>query len=54
MQVLSEDELQRTIKAVAGKVKNRTMVLKLKDYIELVEWAVFRSMQKQHTSHPCD
>ncbi len=31
-------ELNRTIKAIAGKVKNRTMVLKLSDYIELVEW----------------
>jgi putative transposase len=38
LQVLSEEELQSSIKAVAGKVKNRTMVLKLKDYIELVEW----------------
>jgi len=35
---LSEAELNRTIKAIAGKVKNRTMVLKLKDYIALVEW----------------
>ncbi len=35
---LSPEELNQTIKAVAGQVKNRTMVLKLKDYIELVEW----------------
>ena len=26
------------MRAIAGNVKNRTMVLKLKDYIELVEW----------------
>ncbi len=35
---LSEEELDCAIKSLAGKVKNRTMVLKLKDYIELVEW----------------
>jgi len=36
---LSPDELNQTMKAIAGQVKNRTMVLKLKDYVELVEWA---------------
>ncbi len=35
---LSPDKLNQTIKAIAGHVKNRTIVLKLKDYIELVEW----------------
>ncbi len=35
---LSESELQGAIKAIAGNVKNRTMTLKLNDYIELVEW----------------
>jgi putative transposase len=35
---LSETEINTTIKSLAGKVKNRTMTLKLKDYIELVEW----------------
>ena len=40
---LTEKELQNTVRAIAGNVKNRTMVLKLKDYIELVEWTVFRS-----------
>ncbi|PCI69199.1 MAG: transposase [Gammaproteobacteria bacterium] len=34
----TEDELQSTLKAIVGNVKNRTMVLPLKDYIELVEW----------------
>ena len=38
LNLLSQEELDQTIKAVAGQVKNRTMVLKLKDYIELVEW----------------
>ena len=38
LKTLSPDELNQTIKAIAGKVKNSTMVLKLKDYIELVEW----------------
>ena len=35
---LTETALQNTVRAIAGNVKNRTMVLKLKDYIELVEW----------------
>ena len=34
----TNDELKRTLKSIAGKVKNRTMVMPLKDYIELVEW----------------
>jgi hypothetical protein len=34
----TEDELKITLKSIAGKVKNRTMTLPLKDYIELVEW----------------
>jgi len=35
---LTEEALNSTIQSLAGKVKNRTMVLKLRDYIELVEW----------------
>ena len=38
LELLTPEELNQSMKAVAGKVKNRTMVLKLKDYIELVEW----------------
>jgi len=38
LETLTTEELNQTMKAIAGKVKNRTMVLKLKDYIELVEW----------------
>ncbi|PHS20559.1 MAG: hypothetical protein COA86_01015 [Kangiella sp.] len=34
----TEDELKGTLKSLAGKVKNRTMILPLKDYIELLEW----------------
>ncbi len=34
----TDDELRGTLKSIAGKVKNRTMVLRLEDYIELVEW----------------
>jgi len=34
----TDQELNGTLKAIAGKVKNRTMVLPLKDYIQLVEW----------------
>jgi len=39
----TEDELKGTLKAIAGKVKNRTMVLPLKDYIQLVKWTIFCS-----------
>ncbi len=48
------NQINLTIKAIAGQVKNRTMVLKLRDYIELVEWTVFCVLQKLHTSHPCE
>jgi hypothetical protein len=34
----AEDVLKSTLKAITGNVKNRTMVLPLEDYIELVEW----------------
>jgi len=36
---LTEEELKQSVKSLAGEVKNRTMVLNLKDYIELVEWS---------------
>jgi hypothetical protein len=38
LKTITEDELKNTLKTIAGKVKNRTMVIRLKDYIELVEW----------------
>ncbi len=38
MQSRTEDELNGVLKAIAGKIKNRTMILPLKDYIQLVEW----------------
>lgn len=38
LSVLTPEQLNQTITAIAGKVKNRTMVLKLSDYVELVEW----------------
>lgn len=38
LKTLTEDELDSSLKAIAGQVKNRTMVLPLRDYIELVEW----------------
>jgi putative transposase len=38
IKTLSQNDLDGTLKAIAGKVKNRTIVLPLKDYIELVEW----------------
>jgi REP element-mobilizing transposase RayT len=38
LESLTEEELNGTLKSIAGKVKNRTMVLPLQDYIELVEW----------------
>ncbi len=38
LNTLIESELNATLKSIAGNVKNRTMVLPLKDYIDLVEW----------------
>lgn len=38
LSTISDEALQSTVQSIAGQVKNRTMVLKLKDYIELVEW----------------
>lgn len=38
LDTLTAEGLEQTIKTIAGKVKNRTMVLKLKNYIVLVEW----------------
>jgi len=35
---LSDDELNQSVKAIAGNVKNRTMVIQLKDYVDLIEW----------------
>ncbi|MDQ7048674.1 MAG: hypothetical protein Q9M92_03725 [Enterobacterales bacterium] len=36
---MTEEQLNQAVKSLSGEIKNRTMVLKLKDYIELVEWA---------------
>jgi REP element-mobilizing transposase RayT len=38
LETRTDDELKRTLKSIAGKVKNRTMILPLQDYIKLVEW----------------
>ena len=38
LKTLTEKELRGTVKAIAGNIRNRTMTLRLKDYIELVEW----------------
>jgi putative transposase len=38
LETTNPQQLQLTIKAIAGEVKNRTLNLKLKDYINLVEW----------------
>jgi putative transposase len=35
---LKPQQLKATVKSIAGEVKNRTMTLKLEDYISLVEW----------------
>jgi len=35
---LTEEQLKQSVKSLAGEVQNRTMVINLKDYIELVEW----------------
>ncbi|TQV72779.1 hypothetical protein FLL45_15020 [Aliikangiella marina] len=35
---INEEVLQQTIKSIAGKIRERTMTLSLKRYIELVEW----------------
>ncbi|MDQ7049263.1 MAG: hypothetical protein Q9M92_06860 [Enterobacterales bacterium] len=36
---MTEDQLNQAVKSLSGEIKNRSMVLKLKDYIELVEWS---------------
>jgi len=38
LESLSPEKLEQTMTAIAGKVKNKTMVIKLRDYVELVEW----------------
>ena len=50
---MTDEQLIEAITAVAGKVRQRTMTMPLKDYIELVEWVVFCVLQKLHTLHPC-
>jgi putative transposase len=50
---MTDEQLNEAITAVAGKVRQRTMTMPLKDYIELVEWVVFCVLQKLHTLHPC-
>jgi len=41
-----------TIAAIAGQVKSRTMVLKLKDYIDLVEWTANSIVSKNKAPLP--
>ena len=36
---MNEEDLNNAISAIAGSVRERTMTIPLKDYIELVEWA---------------
>ncbi|MDQ7048351.1 MAG: hypothetical protein Q9M92_01960 [Enterobacterales bacterium] len=36
---MTEEQLNQAVKSLSGEIKNRSMVLKLKDYIELVEWS---------------
>ncbi len=36
---MTQEALTQSVKAISGEIKNRTMVLKLKDYVELVEWS---------------
>ncbi len=38
LEKINPKQLQLTIKSIAGEVKNRTLILKLQDYINLVEW----------------
>ncbi len=38
LEEIDDSSLNQTLKSIAGNVKSRTMVLPLKDYIELVEW----------------
>ena len=35
---MTEEDLNNAIKAVAGSVRERTMTIQLKDYVELIEW----------------
>ena len=46
IKLLDDETLSQTVQAIAGQVRQRTMTLKLKDYIELVEWT------GQHIIHP--
>lgn len=43
---LDDIKLNQSIEALAGQVKERTMTIPLKDYIELVEWT------GKHNAHP--
>ena len=52
LKTVTQDELNQTVKALAGKIENRTMVLKLKDYIELVEWTANSIMSKDKIALP--
>ncbi len=44
--------LAQTIQAIAGQVRNRTMTLKLKDYVDLVEWTANSIVSKDKTPLP--
>ena len=56
LNTLSDEALQATIQSIAGKVKNRTMVLRLKDYVDLVEWtgqAIIYPNKSRLPNHVC-
>jgi len=38
LESMTEQQLNSAVTAIAGEVRSRTMVIPLKDYIELVEW----------------
>jgi len=46
IETMSSESLNHAITALAGQVRERTMTIKLKEYIELVEWT------GQYVSHP--
>jgi putative transposase len=50
---MTNEQLEAAVSAIEGQVKERPLTIKLKDYIELVDWVVFCVLQKLHTLHPC-
>lgn len=52
MHQLSDEKLKSTVQSLAGKVRHRTMTIKLKDYVELVEWSGKSIIHPGKTSLP--